>query len=199
MAGPLGKVTAALGSFTTENTVALANLNFDFALVKVSVPKEYSEVGALMSNKRKLEAESGQLHQTARKLGALFEGSVPSTPALYKAYGKRVSEIAKDPEVNPREQGGLFAEQMGVDSASIWAAVTSGSSAIAVHLLGCMLARIFTGPEAISIWVELVAKRKEKIRTDHQDSMYQHEHNIALAAAMQEISREQRQSMVAEW
>lgn len=103
-----------------------------------------------MSTQRRNNAETGPLHQTARKLGALFNDVAPHTPALFAAYGKRVSEIAKEPEVNPRERRGIFASQMGPDSSSIWAAVTSGSSAIAVHLLSCMLARIFTGPEATS-------------------------------------------------
>lgn len=189
MAGTIGKIAAALTSVTNENSLALASLNFDFALVKVEAPKEFSDLGALISQKRKFDAESGILHQTARKLGALFEKVVPSTPALYKAYGTRVSEIAKEPSVNPQARSGIFAGQIGADSASIWAAVTSGSSAIAVHLLSCMLARMFTGPEATSIWVEIVAKRKEQIRVTREESMYWHEHDAVLSAAMQDISR----------
>lgn len=50
----------------------------------------------------------------------------------------------------------MFASHLGADSTSIWAAVTSGPGAIAVHLLACMLARLFTDLEAISVWVELV-------------------------------------------
>ncbi|KAH7317189.1 hypothetical protein BKA65DRAFT_410970 [Rhexocercosporidium sp. MPI-PUGE-AT-0058] len=191
MAGTIGKITAALNSFTNENTFALANLSFDFALVKVAAPEEYGELGALMSPQRKRNAEDGPLHQTARKLGALFDDIAPNTPALFTAYGKRVSEIAREPEVNPRERTGIFASQIGVDSSSIWAAVTSGSSAIAVHLLSCMLARIFTGPEAISIWVELVKDRKAQIRLRHDDSMYKHEHDAALLASRQEITRDE--------
>ncbi|KAG4442568.1 hypothetical protein IFR05_001980 [Cadophora sp. M221] len=104
MAGTIGKITAALNSFTNENTFALANLSFDFALVKVATPEEYGELGALMSPQRKKNAEDGPLHQTARKLGALFDDIAPNTPALFTAYGKRVSEIAREPEVNPRER-----------------------------------------------------------------------------------------------
>ncbi|KAH8670391.1 hypothetical protein BGZ60DRAFT_407344 [Tricladium varicosporioides] len=189
MAGSISKLTASWASITNENTLALANINFDFALVKVNAPKEYGELGALISQKRKLDAESGSLHWTARKLGALFEKVIPSTPALYKAYGKRVSEIAKEPEISPRQRSGIFASHIGADSASIWAAVTSGSGAIAVHLLACMLARMFSSPEAISIWVELVNKRKAQIQTSHDEAVYQHEHDNTLAAAMQEIPR----------
>lgn len=190
MAGAISKLTAALASVTNENTLALANLNFDFALIKVEAPKEYNDVGSLISQKRKVDAESGPLHRTARKLGALFETVIPSTPSLYKAYGERASEIVRDPSVNPQERPGIFASQMGADSASIWAAVTSGSSAIAVHLLSCMLARMFTGPEATSIWVEIVAKRKAQIQADSGEALYQIEQNAGLAAAVQDISRE---------
>ncbi len=60
-------------------------------------------------------------------------------------------------------QEGPFTSHVGPDGSSIYAAATSGSSALATHLLACMLARSWSGPEAIAIWVELVAERKKDI------------------------------------
>jgi hypothetical protein len=131
------------------------------------------------------------LHRTARKLGALFGDLVPNSPALYKAYGTRVSEISKNTTVNPQERKGIFARTIGADSTSIWAAVTSGTSAIAIHLLGCMLARIFTGPEATALWVELVEKRKEQVRESRKQAMYASEYAHTFAASQQLFSREE--------
>lgn len=59
---------------------------------------------------------------------------------------------------------GPFASIVGLDGSSIYAAATSGQSAIAVHLLACMLARTWSGPEATAIWVELVETRKNDIK-----------------------------------
>lgn len=66
---------------------------------------------------------------------------MPYTPRLVNAHGTRVSEIAKSPFANPRatSSDGIFADYTGADGTSIWAAATSGNSAIAVHLLACML------------------------------------------------------------
>lgn len=93
------------------------------------------------------------------------------------------------PSINPQHNEGIFASHVGADTASIWAAATSGSSAISAHLLACMLARMFTGPEAISVWVEIVQKRKESISIKQAESLYSHEHQADCAAARQEISR----------
>jgi len=46
MAGPIGRVTAALATVHNENAVSLANLNFDFTLIKLEAPKEFSALGA---------------------------------------------------------------------------------------------------------------------------------------------------------
>jgi hypothetical protein len=194
MAGPIGRLTAALSTIYNENSVSLANLNFDFTLVKLEAPVEYQEVGTTISRRRKLDAEEGNLHRTARKLGALFQGSIPSSAALFKAYGTRVSEIAASKSLNPqesdKERHGIFASQVGADSASIWAAVTSGPGAIAVHLLACMLARLFTDSEATSVWVELVENQKAKILAEESgDGFYTHQHNAAILAAQQQLSR----------
>lgn len=58
---------------------------------------------------------------------------------------------------------GVFASQSGVDATSIWAAATSGHGTIRVHLLACMLARIWESSEATSVWVEIVQERKKDI------------------------------------
>ena len=41
----LGKLQAALAAATNEVTVAAANINFDFALIKCEAPKEYHVLG----------------------------------------------------------------------------------------------------------------------------------------------------------
>ncbi|KAH6688096.1 hypothetical protein BKA61DRAFT_429283, partial [Leptodontidium sp. MPI-SDFR-AT-0119] len=156
MAGSMGigRVTGSLTALYNENTAALINNSFDFTLVKLEAPAEFHGVGSTISRRRKDDAEDGRLHRTARRLGALFGEILPSTDDLFRAYGTRVSEICTMPSINPREDSsreGIFASHIGADTASIWAAVKSGSAAIAVHLLGCMLARVFTGPEAISV------------------------------------------------
>ncbi|KAE9377592.1 hypothetical protein N431DRAFT_478802 [Stipitochalara longipes BDJ] len=161
----IGKVSAALNSFQNENTLALLNLNFDFAICKLEAPKEFQGLGASLSSQRRLAAESGTPHRIARKLGALFEEHAPSTPQLISAYGKRVSEISQIKSINPNGGGklGPFADQVGVDGTAIWAAATSGKSAIPVLMLACMLARIWKGPEATSLWAEIVAQRQDEI------------------------------------
>lgn len=133
----ISNITASLASARNENTLTLANLNFDFSLVKVEAPAEYQALGASLSNKRRTEAEEGTQHITARKLGALFDQITPSTPNLSKAYGRLVSEISADKAVNPRgtKSDGFFTSYVGADGTTIWAAATSGQAAISVHLL----------------------------------------------------------------
>lgn len=192
MSGLISKISAALATIYNENSAALATLNVDFTLLKVEVPAEYARLGTTISRKRKADAEEGTLHKTARRLGALFEESLPPAKDLFRAYGVRVSEISSMPCINPREgseRDHIFASHVGADTASIWAAATSGSAAIAVHLLACMLARMFTGPEAISVWVELVQKQKEWIRSQQGSRLYSHEHLRTASAAQQAISR----------
>jgi hypothetical protein len=140
----IGRIQAAWAAASNETTLALANLSFDFSLIKVEAPLEFKELGGALSTKRRSAAEHGTSHMTARKLGSLFEQVLPSTPRLLRAYGLRASEIAQSPSVNPKgnKAYGLFADHIGIDGTSIWAAATSGSGTIAVHLLACMLARI---------------------------------------------------------
>lgn len=119
-----------------------------------------------MSTKRRETAEEGSLHRTARRLGALFDGIIPSTPALIKSYGKRVSEISASPQVNPKGSvaDGIFANHIGIDGTSIWSAATSGAAAISVHLLACLIARTLSPAEATSLLVEVVEERKAEIK-----------------------------------
>ena len=165
MSAAISKVTAAPVALSQEVTAALGVLNFDFSLVKVEAPAEYNALGASLSSSRRSAAEDGQIHETARKLRALFDPIIPDVPHLTKAYGKRASEIASSPSLDSkiRRTAGAFAALVGIDGSSLWAAATSGPSAISVHLLGCMLARIWRPPEATSIWEEIVLKRKKEL------------------------------------
>ena len=108
---------------------------------QLDAPIEYHGVGKSLTRQRLEAAESGSSHITARKLGALFEHIIPSTPRLFEAYGTRASSIANQPSsgATQAKQGGIFSSFMGADGTSIWAAATSGRGAIAVHLLACML------------------------------------------------------------
>lgn len=190
----VGKIQAAWAAASNETTLALANLNFDFSLIKVEAPVEFKDLGAALSIKRRSAAEHGTSHSTARKLGSLFEQILPSTPRLFKAYGLRASEIAQSPLVNPKgnKAYGPFAEHTGVDGTTIWAAATSGTSALAVHLLACMLARIWSASEAIGIWEQiLVARKKELLDFSDTGAI----HLQSLAAAQLSLSREQ----LADW
>lgn len=107
----------------------------------MEAPPEFQGLGKALSRQRREVAEDGSTHITARKLGALFANEVPKTPKLLEAYGIRVSEIAGSGVINPQglKQHGVFADYIGADGTSIWAAATSGRNAISVHLLACML------------------------------------------------------------
>ncbi len=122
MAGAIDRISASLATVHNENSAALANFNFDFTLIKREAPPEYSAVGATISRKRKVDAKEGKLHRTARKLGALFGGSLPRTEGLFRAYGTRVSEISSIPAINPHDghdRGGFFANHVGAETTSI--------------------------------------------------------------------------------
>ncbi|KAL8949967.1 MAG: hypothetical protein Q9222_003961 [Ikaeria aurantiellina] len=191
----LNRLVPSVANGSLEIAPALVNLNFDFALWRVAPPKEFEGVGSALSTFRREEAESGMLHTAARKLGALFERKVPATPGLTKAYGTRASEIARALSLDEqdRKNYGVFASRAGADATSLWAAATSGTSAISIHLLACLLARIWDPPEAISIWVEIVKKRRDEIAADFDDTDIAH--LATLAAARQEFPRTQ----IADW
>jgi hypothetical protein len=184
----ISRLQAALATATSEVTVAAANLNFDFTLVKYEAPKEYQPLGGILSAKRKENAEHGSIHRLARQLGALFEDVCPASPGLIEAYGKRASEIAKS-SASDQKSDTLFSDYTGIDGTSIWAAATSSKAALHVHLLASLLARMWSAPEAIAIWMELVAERRKSIATKLENG---EPLNFSLAAAVgQEITRNQ--------
>ncbi|KAI5924546.1 hypothetical protein F4810DRAFT_719140 [Camillea tinctor] len=161
----IGKLQASLASAKQETTVAFANANFDFSLIRCEAPAEYRELGVALAENKRSEAESGRAHITAIRLGSLFKSILPETPNLIRAYGTRASEIAQSPIVNPRgtEAHGPFKDYVGVDGTSIWAAATSSSAAIAAHLLACMIACCWRHDEATAIWLEIVSERKREL------------------------------------
>ena len=204
----ISRMSASLATAHNENTLALANLNFDISLLRVEVPAEYSGLGAALTNKRRASAEEGSAHRTARRLGILFQDILPSTPELLRAYGRRASEISQrtarkgPPEgrgtgdsKSPHHQAdnhnssrGIFAGFAGADVTSVWAAATSGPASIAIHLLACLLARLWSGPEATSIWVEIVSERKQIVQRQMEQGVY----NVSFelhTVCQQEISR----------
>ena len=157
----LGKLTANFFSAANENNLALAHLKFDWSLVKVEAPREYSGFGEALSSRRRVDAEDGLNHRTARRLGALFEQLIPDTPHLIKVYGIRATEIAQTSKINPRgsSKDGPFESYVGADGTAMWAAATSGIPALGVYLLACLLARAWGAKEATAIWVEIVEQR----------------------------------------
>ncbi|KAK4693630.1 hypothetical protein P7C71_g3803, partial [Lecanoromycetidae sp. Uapishka_2] len=185
----VGKITASAVSATNENQFSLVNINADFSLVKVEAPIEYHGLGAALSIRRRENAERGPLHRTARKLGALFEQIVPPIQSLAEAYGRRVSEISASDKLKPASLpgDGPFASHVGFDGTSIYAAATSGHSAIGVHFLACLIAQSWQSSEAIALWVELVAGRKSCIENETDQTQMQG--MAARIAAQQDISR----------
>ena len=190
----INKIQNALVSATQETTLALANLSFDFSLVRVEAPIEYKGVGAALSHKRRHTAENGPIHVTARRLGSLFESILPDTPDLVRAYGRRASDISASPSMNPKtaKAYGPFQEYVGVDGTSIWAAATSSSCAVAVHLLACMLARLWPPSESISIWEELIAEQRTELAKATNTGLSPLKNAVA---SLLDISREQ----ICEW
>ncbi|KAM5346222.1 hypothetical protein ACJ41O_009227 [Fusarium nematophilum] len=187
----LDKVSASLMSAINENTLALATAKLDVSMIKVEVPSEYTGLSAGLTSHRRAAAEDGSVHQTARRLGILFQDVLPSTPELLRAYGKRSAEISRA-STKPSEQNivnGIFANFLGADITSVWAAATSGASSIAVHLLACLLARLWSAPEATSIWVEIVAERKRRIENEVREGVYKTSLELHLVYP-QEISRD---------
>ncbi len=76
----IGRLIPSAATFALEVAPALANVHFDFSLCKVDAPREFLGVGKALTSFRREEAESGVIHVTARKLGALFERLLPSDP-----------------------------------------------------------------------------------------------------------------------
>jgi hypothetical protein len=83
---------------------------------------------------------------------------------------------------------GLFFSQVGLDGTGLWAAVTSRTEAISMHLFACELSHIWSGLEATSIWVQIVEDRNKEIEGRMDDEGMQYP---TLAAARDDITREQ--------
>ncbi|KAH8587969.1 hypothetical protein B0O99DRAFT_583731 [Bisporella sp. PMI_857] len=191
----MNKIVASLAHATSEVTFAAANLNLDFSIFKFEAPSSYKPFGDKLSLERRDKAEYGTPHITARKLGALFNGTLPKTPTLITAYGTRVSEIL--PLIDSSSENiavtSLFGQQLGADGTTIWAAATSGDGAVPVHLLACLLARTWSGPQATSVWAQMIAERKKEIAKGFEKGTMKD--YPTLAAFGQEITRQQ----LAEW
>ncbi|KAK0513938.1 hypothetical protein JMJ35_003660 [Cladonia borealis] len=165
-----GRAIASGVTNVVEFSPSLVNLNFNFALHQVEAPVEFQGVGKTLSHIRRREAEAGRPHVTARILGALFSSLVAETPKLFSLYGLRASEISGSPTINPSEvqNYGFFSSRVGADATTVWAGATSGPGAIAVHLLACMLARVWDPSEATSIWMEIVKERSGNILNEFE-------------------------------
>ncbi|KAI1743173.1 hypothetical protein F4680DRAFT_471554 [Xylaria scruposa] len=158
-----GRLQASLAQATQDFTIAAANFNFDFTLVKVEAPPEYRDIATALSPSRVHEAETGCLHVTARRLGALFEGVCPKTPNLIRAYGLRASEISLEVAKatrQTRDENWIRMQYGGIDATSIWAAATS-----------------------------IIAERKREILAGVEQGDWFHP--VTSSAVQQEITREQ--------
>lgn len=60
-------LAAALASAQNEASFALANINFDFSLVKIKPPEDFLPLATALPQRRLDEAENGSHHVTARK------------------------------------------------------------------------------------------------------------------------------------
>jgi hypothetical protein len=59
----ISRINPSLAALTNENTFALANVNIDFSMIKVTAPVEYNKLGMVLSSSRRKEAEEGELHR----------------------------------------------------------------------------------------------------------------------------------------
>ncbi|GFF42665.1 hypothetical protein IFM61606_07758 [Aspergillus udagawae] len=193
MSASIQRIAAAAVHAVGEVNLALAHLNFDFSLVKYEVPTELQPIGQHLSKARKQSAEEGSFHILARRLGVLFQDVLPEVPALLEAYGTRVTEIVQETTDTVDQPKGLaetfFGSHFGIDYTTIWASATSGRPALRMHLLACMLARIWSPQEATAIWAELVNHRQMEIKQQAAISGDIAGYTLAQAAASHEISR----------
>lgn len=189
------RFAANVFSGVNENTLALGSLKLDFSMIKYEAPMEFSGLGAALSSRRRTDAEDGLHHKTARRLAALFEQLIPSTPKLITAYGLRSSQIIQTPGVNPKgsSKHGPFESFVGADGTAMWAAATSGVPALGVYLLACLLARAFDAKDAISTWVELVEERRKAILEDFRSN------NAVSDSSLNSIRQDIRRDELARW
>lgn len=115
---------------------------------------------------------------------------------MIRAYGTRASEICQNANTtNPTSSAKtseLFADYIGVDATSIWAAATSSDSgrSVHIHLLACLLARVWTASEAVSIWDEIIRERRREIASKFENDAAISYASLA-AATQQDISLDQ--------
>lgn len=188
-------ISGSIAAANNQNIAGLVNINLDVSLVRCTPPVEFSSIGPALSLHRRKEAEDGQQHRLACRLGFLFNDIIPKTPRLITAFGTRVSDILRRPGVNPQgtDEDGPFRDFVGADGTSIWAAATSNLASLSVYLLACLLARAWDPKDATAIWVELVHDRQRQVQAQlEQNSIvnpYTH------MAAMQDFDR----SELARW
>lgn len=189
----VNKLVASAASIQNEFSLAAANLNLDFTLIRLEAPKEFRGIDNSLSDVRRENAERGTLHRTARKLGALFDGVPPPAEHLLSAYGKRVSEICERKHIDPKERArhGIFSQFVGTDAASLWAAATSGTNAIAIHLLASMIAGVFDSAESIALWLQIIDKRKAEIESMIDKGMDEVKATAQAFATRQEFTRDE--------
>lgn len=192
MSNSIGRVAGSAAIAVVEATFALNNMNFDFSLVKVEAPLELQPLGSLLSKRRRASAESGPFHILARRLEALFAGALPKVPTLLKQYGKRASEIAETVESTAGSSAGArtgpFSSHTGVDGTTIWASATGGDSALCMHLVACVLARIWSPQEATLTWMDMVTLRQSEVKKAAEDDGVA-TNAMAYAAALHEFDR----------
>lgn len=137
-----------------------------YSLLLLLTLRENNHVG------RRQDAEEGQPHRTARRLGALFEDLIPDSPRLIESFGTRVSQVVQTPGISPSGSGidGPFEPYVGADGTTLWAAATSGVASIGVYLLSCLLARAWDAKPATAIWVELIKQRKQEIEQAYAEN-----------------------------
>jgi hypothetical protein len=177
-----------------ESNIALAHLDLEFSLIKCEAPVELLSLGKQLSKARRETAEDGSFHVLARRLGVLFDDVLVDVPVLLEAYGTRASDIVQETmkviENSKVAADGFFGSHLGIDSTSIWASATSGKSVLRIHLLACLLARIWSPQEATAIWCELVAHRQSVIKSQAQSTdTVGNKFLPQLAAAACEIDR----------
>jgi hypothetical protein len=192
---PSDNSQSALLQNSNNNNVSIYKfLNFTISR-KENPREEFLGVRKLLSKERVSQAENGVYQQLAFKLGVLFEEKLPKTTTLIRTYGTRASEVSQIPEVNPRgsKKDGLFESKVGADGTSIWAAATCGDAAIAVHLLACMLARIWKDDKATSLWFQIVKERQKEIEESESPNLF------VRMAAQQPISDEELRRELAHW
>jgi hypothetical protein len=119
----------------------------------------------------------------------VFQNYLPEAPALLKAYGERASQIAssKDSGFAGTSASGIFDDFAGLDGTSLWAAATSSYEALCLHLLACILARIWSASQATSIWYEVIEERRKELVSLSSDDPLSLSN---IAAARLELTRE---------